>query len=39
MELQEFLDHVDSGAIIEGGSAAHRFMHRASQDALRIIAE
>lgn len=39
MELHEFLEHVDSGALIEGGSAAHRFMHGASQDALRIMAE
>ena len=39
MELNEFLEHVDSGALIEGGSAAHRFMHDASQDALRILAE
>ena len=39
MELHEFLEHVDSGALIEGGSPAHRFMHAASQDALRILAE
>jgi len=39
MELHEFLEHVNSGALIEGGSPAHRFMHAASQDALRIMAE
>lgn len=39
MELHEFLEHVNSGALIEGGSPAHRFMHAASQDALRILAE
>ena len=39
MELQQFLDHVNSGAPIEGGSQDHRFMHEAAQDALRITAE
>ena len=39
MELQQFLDHVDSGALIEGGSEHHRFMHDAAQDAFRITAE
>jgi acetyltransferase-like isoleucine patch superfamily enzyme len=39
MELHEFLAHVGRGALIEGGSAAHEFMHRASQDALRVVAE
>ena len=39
MELQEFLQHVDSGALIEGGSEHHRFMHDAAQEAFRITAE
>lgn len=39
MELQDFLDHVNSGALIEGGSEHHRFMHIAAQDALRTAAE
>jgi acetyltransferase-like isoleucine patch superfamily enzyme len=39
MELQDFLDHVNRGAVIEGGSEQHRFMHRAAQEALRIVAE
>jgi acetyltransferase-like isoleucine patch superfamily enzyme len=39
MELQGFLDHVNRGAVIEGGSEQHRFMHRAAQEALRIVAE
>ena len=38
-ELDAFLDHVRSGATIEGGSAQHTFMHRAAQDALRVLAE
>jgi acetyltransferase-like isoleucine patch superfamily enzyme len=39
MELQDFLDHVQRGALIEGGSEAHLFMHGAAQQALRIVAE
>jgi len=39
MNLQDFLDHVNRGAVIEGGSPHHAFMHAASQDALRILAE
>ena len=39
MELQEFLQHVDSGALIEGGSQHHRFMHEAAQEAFQITAE
>jgi acetyltransferase-like isoleucine patch superfamily enzyme len=38
MELQDFLDHVDRGATIEGGSEHHRFMHGAAQEALRTVA-
>lgn len=37
--LQDFLDHVNRGALIEGGSNHHRFMHGAAQDALRIVAQ
>jgi acetyltransferase-like isoleucine patch superfamily enzyme len=37
-ELRDFLDHVNRGALIEGGSRHHQFMHGAAQDALRIIA-
>ena len=39
MNLQDFLDHVDRGAVIEGGSEQHAFMHAAGQEALRIVAE
>ena len=39
MNLQDFLDHVNRGAVIEGGSEQHRFMHAAGQDALRVVAE
>jgi acetyltransferase-like isoleucine patch superfamily enzyme len=39
VELQDFLDHVNRGALIEGGSYQHQFMHGAAQDALRIVAQ
>ena len=39
VELQDFLDHVNRGALIGGGSRHHRFLHGAAQDALRIIAQ
>jgi acetyltransferase-like isoleucine patch superfamily enzyme len=39
MQLQDFVDHVNSGAPIKGGSEQHQFMHHAAQDALRITAE
>ncbi len=39
MQLRDFLDHVNRGALIEGGSPHHRFMHAAAQQALRTIAE
>lgn len=39
MELQQFLDHVAAGSVIEAGSEAHQFMHGAAQEALRMCAE
>ena len=39
MDLQHFLDHVNRGGLIEGGSEHHVFMHQAAQDALRTTAE
>ena len=39
MELRAFLDHVNAGRLIEGGSQAHQFMHGAAQEALRTVAE
>jgi len=38
-ELQEFLAHVNRGALIEAGSQHHRFMHDAAQHALRVTAQ
>ena len=39
MDLEDFLDHVNRRALIEGGSEQHQFMHGAAQDALRIVAD
>ena len=39
MHLVEFLKHVAAGQLIEAGSDAHAFMHGASQEALRVVAE
>ena len=39
MELQAFLDYLNSGAPVQGGSKVHQFMHGVSQEALRITAE
>lgn len=39
MDLQDFLDHVRRGAVIEAGSPQHAFLHEAAQEALRVTAE
>ncbi len=39
MNLNEFLEILNSGEIITGGSEIHQFMHEVSQEALRITAE
>ena len=39
MDLKEYLDHLNRGEKVEGGSEVHRFMHEASQEALRITSE
>ena len=36
VDLEGFRDHVRRGAVIEGGSAQHAFLHRTGQDALRV---
>ena len=38
-ELRNFLGHVNRGELIEDGSAHHRFMHAAAEEALQTIAE
>ncbi len=39
MDLTEFLDHLNSGEPVRGGSPAHQFMHSISQQALKLTAE
>ena len=39
IELQNFLDHVNRGDLIQGGTEQHRFMHAAAQQALQIVTE
>ena len=39
MELQEFLNHMNSGQKVVGGSREHLCMTRLSQEALRLTAE
>lgn len=39
MELKAFLDHLNGGFPVTGGSEAHLFMHKISQEALKITAE
>lgn len=36
MTTQEFIEIMDSGAVIKGGSPIHETMHRLSQEAIRI---
>ena len=39
MDLNAFLEHLNSGKAVQGGSETHLFMHGVSQEALRITAE
>lgn len=39
MDLEAFLEHLNSGKLVKGGSEAHQFMHGVSQEAMRITAE
>lgn len=36
INLDMFLDHLNKGLTVDGGSEAHEFMHKVSQEALRI---
>jgi acetyltransferase-like isoleucine patch superfamily enzyme len=37
--LQDVLAHIARGDVIEGGSAQHRFLHGAAQEAMQVLAE
>lgn len=39
MNLQEFLDYMDSGKLVQAGSEVHLFMHQLSQEAMQLTAE
>lgn len=39
IELKEFLDFMDSGSTITGGTKIHAYMHMLSQEALNLTAE
>lgn len=39
MDLEGFLDYLNSGNTVHGGSEAHLFMHGVSQETLKITAE
>lgn len=39
MELTDYLEHLNRGEWVQGGSEAHVFMHGVSQEALRLTAE
>lgn len=39
MELNDFLEHLNRGEMVTGGSKMHQFMHQVSQEALRLTAK
>lgn len=39
MDLDQFLEHLNSGTPVQGGGEAHQFMHGVGQEALRITAQ
>lgn len=39
MDINEYLEKLNSGSYIEAGSPTHMFMHAVSQEALRLTAE
>lgn len=39
MKLEQFLEHVNQGLPVEGGSLIHQYMSRLAQDAMRITAQ
>ena len=39
MNVDEFLEQLNRGTVVEGGSEVHRMMHAISQEALKLTAE
>ena len=39
MDLQQYLNYLNSGKHIEAGSGVHQYMHGVSQEALRLTAQ
>lgn len=39
MDQKAFLDYMNSGAPVQGGSEVHQFMHGVSQQAIKLTAE
>ncbi|MEC3885793.1 sugar O-acetyltransferase [Halobacillus litoralis] len=39
MDINGFLDHLNKGRTVEGGSEVHQVMHQVSQEALKVTAE
>lgn len=39
MTLSDYLDHLNRGTVIAGGSEAHQYMRKVSQEAIRITME
>lgn len=39
MQLQEFLNKLNSGNTVHTGSEVHQFMHKAAQEALKLTAQ
>ena len=37
MELNDFLAHLNSGQAVTSGSELHQFMHKVSNEAMKII--
>lgn len=39
MKLKKFLDHLNQGLTVKGGSELHKYMTQLAQEAMRITAE
>lgn len=39
MNMQDYLEHLNAGKVVEAGSETHQFMHGVSQEAIRICME